>query len=116
MEKEYVEKRDEGFWIAGTRVSLDSVVFAFLDGLSPETIASECFPVLTLEQVFGAITYYLTHRAEIDEYLKSTDEEFESLRQATHDADPQFHAKLVKARRESLMSEEWINRIQSLPL
>jgi uncharacterized protein (DUF433 family) len=105
MEKEYVEKRDEGFWIAGTRVSLDSVVFAFLDGLSPETIASECFPVLTLEQVFGAITYYLAHRAEIDEYLKSTDEEFESLRQATRDADPQFHAKLMKARRESLMSE-----------
>jgi len=41
MEKEYVEKRDEGYWIAGTRVSLDSVVFAFLDGLSPETIMSE---------------------------------------------------------------------------
>lgn len=105
METQYVEKRDEGYWIAGIRVSLDSVVFAFLDGLSPETIASECFPVLTLEQVFGAITYYLAHRAEIDEYLKNTDEEFESLRQATRDADPQFHAKLIKARREALMSE-----------
>jgi uncharacterized protein (DUF433 family) len=100
MEKEFVEKRDEGYWIAGTRVSLDSVVFAFNDGLSPETIAAECFPVLTLEQVFGAITYYLAHRVEIDEYLKSTDDEFESLRQ-TRDADPQFHAKLIKARRES---------------
>ncbi len=105
MEKEYVEKRDEGYWIAGTRVSLDSVVFTFNDGLSPETITAECFPVLTLEQVFGAITYYLAHRAEIDEYLKNTDAEFESLRQATRDADPQFHAKLIKARRESLMSE-----------
>jgi uncharacterized protein (DUF433 family) len=105
MENEYVEKRDEGYWIAGTRVSLDSVVFAFLDGLSPETIVLECFPVLSLEQVFGAITFYLGHRAEIDEYLKSTDEEFESLRQTTRDADPQFHAKLIKARREALMSE-----------
>lgn len=105
MEKEYVERRDEGYWIAGTRVSLDSVVFAFLDGMSPETIAAECFPVLTLEQVFGAITYYLAHRAEIDEYLKNAGEEFESLRQATRDADPQFHAKLIKARREALMSE-----------
>ena len=105
MEKEYVEKRDEGYWIAGTRVSLDSVVFAFLDGLSPETIVLECFPVLTLEQVFGAITFYLGHRAEIDEYLKNTDEEFESLHQATRDADPRFHAKLIKAKREALMSE-----------
>lgn len=105
MEKEYVEKRDEGYWIAGTRVSLDSVVFAFLDGLSPETIAIECFPVLTLEQVFGAITYYLGHRTDIDEYLKGADEQYETLRQVTREADPQFHEKLMKARRESLMSQ-----------
>lgn len=105
MEKEYVEKRDEGYWIAETRVSLDSVVFAFLDGLSPETIAAECFPVLTLEQVFGAITYYLGHRAEIDEYLKNADAGFEALRQTTRDGDPDFEAKLLKVRRESLMNQ-----------
>ncbi len=100
MEKEYVEKRDEGYWVKGTRVSLDSVVFAFLDGLSPETILAECFPVLTLEQIYGAVTYYLAHRAEIDEYLKNADAEFESLRQATRKADPQFHEKLIQARRQ----------------
>jgi uncharacterized protein (DUF433 family) len=105
MEKEYVEKREGGYWVAGSRVSLDSVVFAFLDGLSPETIAAECFPVLSLEQVFGAITYYLAHRAEIDDYMKSADEEFESLRKTTREADPPFHAKLIRARRESLMSK-----------
>ena len=44
-EKDYVEKRNAGHWVAGTRVSLDSIVLAFLDGLSPETIAVECFPV-----------------------------------------------------------------------
>jgi uncharacterized protein (DUF433 family) len=53
MEKQYIERRDEGYWLAGTRISLDSIVFAFLDGLSPETIAAECFPSLTLEQVYG---------------------------------------------------------------
>ena len=73
MEKRYVEKRDEGYWVAGTRVSLDSIVLAFLEGLSPETIVTECFPVLTLEQVYGAITYYLAHRAEIDRYLQQVD-------------------------------------------
>jgi hypothetical protein len=35
MAKEYVEYRNGGYWIANTRVSLDSVVYAFLDGLSP---------------------------------------------------------------------------------
>lgn len=38
MENQYVEKRDKGYWIVGTRVLLDSVVLAFLDGISPETI------------------------------------------------------------------------------
>jgi uncharacterized protein (DUF433 family) len=98
MEKHYVEKRDAGYWIAGTRVSLDSIVLAFLDGLSPETIVAECFPVLTLEQVYGAITYYLAHRADIDHYLQQVDAEFNALRHATRSADPQFHAKLVQAR------------------
>ena len=106
MEKPYVEKRDEGYWITDTRISLDSVVFAFLDGLSPEAIVTECFPVLTLEQVYGAITYYLSHRAEIEDYLQQADAEFDALRRMMHQADPQFHAKLVQARRQG----------QSLPL
>jgi uncharacterized protein (DUF433 family) len=105
METYYVEKRDEGYWVAGTRVSLDSIVFAFSDGLSPETIVAECFPVLTLEQVYGAITYDLAHRAEIDEYLKKADAEFEALRQATRQADPQFYEKLMQARRQLQATE-----------
>ena len=105
MEKRYVEQRDEGYWVAGTRVSLDSIVFAFLDGLSPETIVTECFPVLTLEQVYGAITYYLAHRAEIDRYLQQADAEFDALRHATRIADPQFHTKLIQARRQSQITQ-----------
>lgn len=100
MDKHYVEKRDAGYWVAGTRVSLDSVIQAFLDGLSPETIATECFPVLTLEQVYGAITYYLAHRTKIDPYLQQADAEFDVLRQDARDADVPFHARLVQARRQ----------------
>ena len=105
MEKHYVEKRDEGYWVAGTRVSLDSIVFAFLDGLSPEMIVAECFPVLTLEQVYGAITYYLAHRADIDRYLQQADAEFDALRHAARTADSQSHAKLIQARRQLQMTK-----------
>jgi len=104
MEKLYVEKHDEGYWISGTRVSLDSVVLAFLQGLSPEVIASECFPTLTLEQVYGAIAYYLAHRSEIDTYLKQADAEFEALRQAMHSDAPEFSRKLAEARRQMQIS------------
>ena len=105
MNKQYVEQREGGYWVAGTRVSLDSIVLAFLDGLSPETIATECFPVLTLEQVYGAITYYLAHRADIDHYLQQADAEFDALRHAIRSADPDFHAKLVQARRQGQMTQ-----------
>lgn len=79
MNQLYIEQRNGGYYILNTRVSLDSVVYRWLEGLSPESIA-DCFPVLTLEQVYGAITYYLGHRAEIDSYLKAADGEYEAFR------------------------------------
>jgi hypothetical protein len=53
MDQTYVEKRNDAYCISGTRVSLDSIVYAFRRGASPETIKSS-FPALTLEQVYGA--------------------------------------------------------------
>lgn len=104
MEKDYVEQRDGGFWIAGSRVSLDSIVLAFLQGLSPETIAGECFPTLTLEQTYGAIAYYLAHRAEVDAYLKQADAEFAAFAQAAHNSDVDFSQHLAAACRQIQMA------------
>jgi uncharacterized protein (DUF433 family) len=99
MSKDYVTRTDGAYRITGTRVSLDSVVYAFLNGQTPESIA-QSFPVLTLEQVYGAITFYLAHRAEIDAYLEQGEAEFAALRQAAREADPMFYQKLVDARRQ----------------
>jgi uncharacterized protein (DUF433 family) len=98
MMKQYVEQREQEYWLTGTRISLESVIFPFLEGLSPETIAAECFPTLTLEQVYGAITYYLSHRAEIDAYLRQAEREFHTFQQATRDVD--FSRKIVQMRYE----------------
>ena len=78
---EYIEQRDGGYWIRGTRVSLDSIVYRFLEGLSAESIRADCFPVLTLEQVYGAIAYYLRHSSEVDAYLQEAHTEYESFRE-----------------------------------
>jgi len=98
MTKDYVEYHEGGYRIAGTRVSLDSVVYAFLAGQSAESIA-QSFPVLTLEQVYGSITFYLCNRIEIDKYLAQTKSDTEAMRQAARDADPMFYQKLADARR-----------------
>src|SRR5436309_14022721 len=60
MEKSYVEQRDGGYWITGTRISLDSIVYAFKRGAAPESI-QRALPLLTLEEIYGAITFYLAH-------------------------------------------------------
>jgi len=54
MAREYVEHRKGGYYLIGSRVSLESVVYEFLRGESPEGIV-QAFPSLSLEQVFGAI-------------------------------------------------------------
>ena len=98
---DYVEHRDEGYFVAGTRVSLDSVVWAFLRGESPEGIV-ESFPALSLEQVFGAITFYLANRPAIDPYLEQGKAEFARLREEARQKHPQLYAKLEAAKRETL--------------
>ena len=94
----YVEEREGGYYVAGTRVSLDSIVFAFLDGQTAEGIA-QAFPALSLEQVYGAIAFYLAHREEIDRRLESSQRDFGIKRQAARDADPMFYQKPAAARR-----------------
>ena len=98
MERElYVSQREGAYWVGETRVSLDSIVYEFLNGQTPESIA-ESFPVLNLEQVYGAITYYLGHRAEIDAYLREGRSQYEREREAERRADPEFYRRLANAR------------------
>lgn len=103
MNKEYVEQCDGAYRIAGARVSLDSVVYAFRRGASPESI-QRSFPSLMLEQIYGAITYYLAHQEEINLYLSDGETEFEKLRLSSREAHPDWSEKLDRARREALTS------------
>jgi uncharacterized protein (DUF433 family) len=100
MAKEYVQQRSGGYFVEDTRVSLDSIVYSFLRGESPEGIA-ESFPALTLEQVFGALTFYLANRDAVDQYLSKGKEEFEQLRQEARRMNPSLYAKLAEARQKS---------------
>lgn len=97
MAKEYVEERSGGYFVAETRVSLDSVVHAFLRGESPEGIA-ESFPALTLEQILGSLAFYLANRDKIDQYLRQDQEDFERLRRQAHQNNPGLYARLADAR------------------
>ena len=100
MIKQYVEKIEGVYRLVGTRVSLDSVVQAFWRGQTAESIA-QSFAVLTLEQVYGALTFYLANKSEVDAYLEQSDTEFEAMREAGREQDPMFYQKLADARRRA---------------
>lgn len=62
--------RDDGVVrVGGSRVPLDTVVEAFREGLRPEAIQQQ-YPSLDLPHVYAAISYYLHHRSEVEEYLE----------------------------------------------
>ena len=68
MANKYIERRDSNYYVAGTRISLDSSVHSFRRGESAETICQN-FELLSLEEVYGSIAYYLENQDEIDAYL-----------------------------------------------
>jgi uncharacterized protein (DUF433 family) len=99
MTSPYVEQKDGGYFVAGARVSLDSIVYAFRSGESPETIQQN-FPSLTLEQVYGAIAFYLGRQAEIDANIRRGEEEVRRLVPPLSQRKPEAYNRLQRAREQ----------------
>lgn len=66
--------------VAGTRVTLDSLIAAFQAGATPEEIAAQ-YPSLDLADVYAVIGYYLRSRPEVDAYLREQRQRTAAIRQ-----------------------------------
>jgi uncharacterized protein (DUF433 family) len=97
--KEYIEERDGNYYVAGTRISLDSIVHAFRRGESPETICQN-FELLRLEEVYGAIAYYLANQIGIDAYLTRQNEKWSEGKRNTEPLPANLRERLMRARDE----------------
>ncbi len=76
----YVEERDGGYYIAGTCISLDSIVHAFQAGESPDEILRS-FPIAgPVVRIYGAITFYLENKEKVEDYLKNQERRWDWLR------------------------------------
>lgn len=65
--------------VGSTRVTLDTVISAFLDGATAEEIVHQ-YPSLQLADVYSVIGYYLKQRDEVDAYLQRRREHAERVR------------------------------------
>ncbi len=96
--KEFVERRHESFYLTGSRVPLAHLVREFQLGESPEAIRSH-YPSLSLEQVYGAITFYLGSKEEVEHDIREREREEDEF-DATHPFPPHLREKLERARQE----------------
>lgn len=80
--------------VGGTRVTLDTVVGAFRQGHSAETIADQ-YPSLALADVYAVIGYYLAHPDEVDGYLADRRKAADAVRQSN---EARFDPAGVRAR------------------
>jgi uncharacterized protein (DUF433 family) len=80
-----IEQTADGvFRVGGTRVTLDTVVTAFLQGATAEEIVLR-YPSVSLADVYAVVGYYLQHQDEVDAYLQQRQDRAELVR-AEHEA------------------------------
>jgi len=98
----YVEQRDRGYYIAGTRISLDSIIHPFKNGASPESILRS-FPLIgSLENVYGAITFYLANKEALEDYLSEQERLSQELAAKQPPLPESLSKRLSRAREEAL--------------
>ncbi len=83
--------------LAGSRITLDTLVAAFKTGHTAEQI-QDSFPSLSLSQIYGALAWYLDHQADAEEYLKEREAEANALRQEI-EGRPEYSKLREKIRR-----------------
>ena len=77
--KTYVHLHESGaLRLIGTRIGIEAIVYEFREGRSPESIR-QSYPILSLEEIYGAITFYLANKAEVDAYVKREEEHWREL-------------------------------------
>lgn len=95
--KDYVEMRNGGYYILRKRVSLDSIVIAFREGQSAGSI-QKSFSMLTLEEVYGGIAFYLANKGAVDKALAVDEIEFEKFHNESLIRNADLYSKIERAR------------------
>jgi len=88
--------------VGGTRIPIETVVYAFNQGASAEEIVMS-YPTLALADVYAVINYYLHSRAEVDAYLAEREAEADRIRTENERRFPQegIRARLLARRKKT---------------
>jgi uncharacterized protein (DUF433 family) len=73
--------------VGNSRVLLETVIRAFQDGASPESIVNR-YSTLSLSDVYNTIGYYLRHQDAVEAYLSQREQLAESVQQRLSSIQP----------------------------
>ena len=91
----YVARTPQGGWrISGTRVGLECIIHAYNEGESPEAMVLS-WPTLSLEQIHGAIAFYLRNRPQMDEYMREIARQMDELSAQCQESNRGFREKIL---------------------
>lgn len=65
--------------VGKTRVTLDTVVAVFQQGVTAEEIVYR-YPSLKLADVYATIAFYLNHQPEVEAYLQERQQKYQAIR------------------------------------
>src|SRR5437660_12489975 len=85
-----IEERDGIYYLAESPITFAAVILRFKEGLSPETIRRDCFPILPLAKIYGAVSFYLNNQEQVEEYLSQVKQEEDARQQELLAAHPEF--------------------------
>jgi len=100
LDRDFVESRDGSFYLKGSRVPLAHLVREFQQGEPAEAIRSH-YATLSLEQVYGAIAFYLGHKAAVENDIAERKRE-EDAYSAEHPTPPDIKQRFARMRRQVL--------------
>ncbi len=98
MDRDCIERRESGLYIIGSRVPIDRVIWEYRNGEDPEAIRSH-YPTLSLDQVNGAIAFYLDHKDEVERAMEER-RRTEDAYTAAHPTPPDIKEKFGRMRRQ----------------
>ena len=96
---QYIETRNGGYYVAGCRIGLDIVTYAFRRGRTAEDIFSAYPSIGSLAKVYGVITFILEHPQEIEAYLEDEKRVYAEF-EASHPLPPEMLAAFERRRNE----------------
>ena len=97
--------------VSGTRVTLDTVVYAFREGATAEEIVIK-YPSLDLADVYATVAYYLQHQQETEAYLATREEAAARVR---HEAEARFDPKGIRDRLLARLPKSSLSQAASAP-